>query len=107
MITGGLTPKAAMLSPGALGARRANQQALARLSPLGEQVIAHKSGHFPQLTEPDVVLHVLEELISTCCTPALASRSSSTRNHVSSRTPSARPLYIASRIARSWYACSL
>ena len=72
VVTGGLTPKAAMMSPGALGAKRANQQALARLSPLGEQVIAQKSGHFPQLTQPGVVLHVLEELVSTCCTPVEA-----------------------------------
>ena len=70
VITGGLTPKAAMMSPGVVGARRANQQALARLSPRGEQVIAHKSGHFPQLTEPGLVLDVLEELIAACCTPA-------------------------------------
>jgi pimeloyl-ACP methyl ester carboxylesterase len=69
VITGGLTPKAAMVSPGVLGAKRANQQALARLSPHGEQVIAQKSGHFPQLTEPGVVLHVLEELVATCCAP--------------------------------------
>jgi pimeloyl-ACP methyl ester carboxylesterase len=62
VVTGGLTPKSWMLSPGAVGARRANQQALARLSPLGEQVIAHKSGHFPQMTEPGLVLRVLREL---------------------------------------------
>ena len=36
---------------------------LSRLSPLGQQVIAHKSGHFPQLTEPGVVLQVLHELV--------------------------------------------
>ena len=52
-----------MMSPGAVGARRANQQELARLSPRGGQVIAHKSGHFPQLTEPQLVLRVLEELL--------------------------------------------
>lgn len=63
VITGGLTPRAGQLSPGTVGAKRANQQALARLSPLGEQVIAQKSGHFPQLTEPEVVLRVLEELV--------------------------------------------
>ena len=62
VVTGGLTPKAWM-SPGAVGARRANQQALARLSPLGEQVIAQKSGHFPQLTEPQLVLEVLGDLL--------------------------------------------
>lgn len=63
VLTGGLTPRAWMMSPAAVGARRANQQELARLSPLGEQVIAQKSGHFPQLTEPQLVLRVLEELL--------------------------------------------
>ena len=65
VITGGLTPRSSMLSPGAVGAKRANQQDLARLSPLGRQVVAQKSGHFPQLTEPDVVLRVVSELLRT------------------------------------------
>ncbi|HEX2546606.1 MAG TPA: alpha/beta fold hydrolase [Ramlibacter sp.] len=63
VITGGLTPKGAMLSPAAVAAKRANQQALARLSPQGEQVIAQKSGHFPQMTEPELVLDVLRTLL--------------------------------------------
>lgn len=64
VVTGGLTPRAWMMSPGAVGARRANQQELVRLSPLGEQVIAQKSGHFPQLTEPELVRRVLAELVA-------------------------------------------
>ena len=64
VVTGGLTPKATLMSPGAIGARRANQQELARLSPLGAQVIAEMSGHFPQMTEPQLVLQVLEELVA-------------------------------------------
>jgi pimeloyl-ACP methyl ester carboxylesterase len=63
VVTGGLTPKSWLLSPGAVGARRANQQELARLSPLGEQVVAQKSGHFPQMTEPALVLRVLAQLV--------------------------------------------
>jgi pimeloyl-ACP methyl ester carboxylesterase len=70
VITGGLTPRGAQMSPGALGARRANQQALARLSPRAEQVVAQKSGHFPQLSEPDLVLQVLADLISATRTCA-------------------------------------
>lgn len=65
VVTGGLTPKSWLLSPGAVGAKRAHQQELARLSPLGEQVIAQKSGHFPQLTQPELVLAVLAELLET------------------------------------------
>lgn len=63
VVTGGLTPKSWMMSPAAIGAKRANQQDLARLSPLGEQVMAQKSGHFPQMTEPDLVLRVLRVLL--------------------------------------------
>lgn len=64
VVTGGLTPKSWRMSPGVVGARRANQQALARLSPRGEQVIAQKSGHFPQWTEPELVLRVLGDLVT-------------------------------------------
>lgn len=64
VVTGGLTPRGTLVSPAEAGAKRAHQQELARLSPRGEQVIAHKSGHFPQLTEPEVVLQVLAELVS-------------------------------------------
>lgn len=72
VVTGGLTPRSWQMSPGVVGARRAHQQDLARLSPMGEQVIAQKSGHFPQLTEPELVLQVLSTLMedvrarSTC-----------------------------------------
>lgn len=62
VVTGGLTPRGWLMSPGAVAAKRANQQELVRLSPLGEQVIAHRSGHFPQMTEPELVLRVLAEL---------------------------------------------
>jgi pimeloyl-ACP methyl ester carboxylesterase len=64
VVTGGLTPKSFLASPGAVGAKRANQQALARLSPLGTQVIAQQSGHFPQVSEPQLVLRVLQELVA-------------------------------------------
>jgi pimeloyl-ACP methyl ester carboxylesterase len=72
VITGGQTPRAWMLSPAAVGARRANQQALARLSPQGEQVIAQRSGHFPQLTEPRLVLRVLGQLVEEVGQPSQA-----------------------------------
>ena len=65
VVTGGLTPRAWLMSPAAVGARRANQQALARLSPLGDQVVAQRSGHFPQLTEPRLVLRVLRDLVGS------------------------------------------
>lgn len=62
VITGGVTPQSWRMSPGAIGAKRAQQQELARLSPRGVQVIAQESGHFPQLTQPALVMEVLREL---------------------------------------------
>lgn len=69
VLTGGLTPRGDAASPAVVGAKRAHQQDLARLSPLGEQVIAQQSGHFPQLTEPELVLRVLRVLVAACRRP--------------------------------------
>jgi pimeloyl-ACP methyl ester carboxylesterase len=63
VITGGVNPPKWLMSPAARKARLENQRDLARLSPHGEQVVAVKSGHFPQLTEPGLVLHVLRRLV--------------------------------------------
>lgn len=63
VITGGLDPPPALLAPEAARARRAHQDALARLSRDAEHVIAAGSGHFPQRSEPHVVLDVLERLV--------------------------------------------
>jgi pimeloyl-ACP methyl ester carboxylesterase len=63
VVTGGAAPPKWLMAPAALAARRRHQQELARLSPQGEQVVAARSGHFPQLTEPAVVLAALRRLI--------------------------------------------
>jgi pimeloyl-ACP methyl ester carboxylesterase len=69
VVSGG-RPAMAWATPAeALRARAANQRALAGLSPLGRQVIAERSGHFPQLTEPELVVRVIREAISAA-TPA-------------------------------------
>jgi pimeloyl-ACP methyl ester carboxylesterase len=62
VLTGARTPPAWLMPPEAVRIRRAHQQQLAALSPRGRQVIAEKSGHFPQLTEPALVLRVLADL---------------------------------------------
>lgn len=49
------TPKAL------LDARASHQAALVRLSPLGRQVMATRSGHFPQFSEPELVCTVIED----------------------------------------------
>lgn len=62
VITGGANPPKWLMSPAALEARREHQRDLAQLSPHSEQVIAAKSGHFPQLSEAQVVLDALGQL---------------------------------------------
>ena len=62
VVSGGQEPPRWLMSPEALRAKRANQKALAALSPRGRQVIARRSGHFPQLTQPQLVLDVLREV---------------------------------------------
>lgn len=66
VVTGGKDPPKWLMRAAELQARRAHQQELARLSPRGEQVIAAHSGHFPQLTEPWLVLTALGKLIARC-----------------------------------------
>ncbi|HSH91668.1 MAG TPA: alpha/beta hydrolase [Ramlibacter sp.] len=64
VITGGTRPPKWLMSERVLLARRVHQEALARLSPRGVQVIAAKSGHFPQVSEPELVLDELEKLVA-------------------------------------------
>lgn len=63
VLSGGKRLPRWMVSGAAQDERARNQAALVRLSPLGERVIAKGSTHFPQLTEPQVVLEALSALI--------------------------------------------
>jgi len=57
---GGLRPALAWLTPASQrAARLRHQRALVHLSPHGSHVLAHRSGHFPQLTEPALVVRVI------------------------------------------------
>jgi len=52
------------IAPAALVRERERTQlGLAALSPLGERIVAERSAHFPQMSEPEVVLDALERLI--------------------------------------------
>ena len=62
VISGGKELPRWVASAEALRERERNQQALAQLSPLGERVIAKGSAHFPQMSEPWLVLQALEKL---------------------------------------------
>jgi len=56
VVTGGRRPPRWLLPAAAAELRAANQRALAGLSPRSRHVVAARSGHFPQLSEPDVVI---------------------------------------------------
>jgi pimeloyl-ACP methyl ester carboxylesterase len=59
VVTGG-KPAMTWATPAqALAARAEHQRGLAALSPQGKQIIASRSGHFPQLTEPEVVVEAV------------------------------------------------
>ncbi|NRF67025.1 alpha/beta fold hydrolase [Aquincola sp. S2] len=59
----GARPALRWLTPAAqLAGRAQHQQELARLSPCGRQLIAARSGHFPQFTEPALVAAAIRAL---------------------------------------------
>lgn len=62
VITGGKPAMAWATAAEALAARAASQKGLVNLSPQGKQVIAVRSGHFPQFSEPEVVVAAINEL---------------------------------------------
>jgi len=72
VVTGALDPPQRWVPQRARGARREHQLDLARLSPLGEHLIAMGSGHFPQLSEPAVVIGALRRLVAATRAYALA-----------------------------------
>jgi pimeloyl-ACP methyl ester carboxylesterase len=69
VVSGGANPPKWLASPAALRVRRLHQQELARLSPDSEQIVAAGSGHFPQLSEPGLVLDVLRRLVTRATLP--------------------------------------
>ncbi len=62
VVSGGREPPPWLVPPERLRAKRAHQRLLAQLSPQAVQVTAWRSGHFPQLTQPALVLQVLASL---------------------------------------------
>ncbi|HYD61245.1 MAG TPA: alpha/beta hydrolase [Noviherbaspirillum sp.] len=65
VVTGGKPAMTWATSADAMAARRLHQRELTSLTPLGRQVLAMKSGHFPQFSEPDMVIAVVKEAMST------------------------------------------
>jgi len=63
VIAGG-KPAFSWLMPKAIKEGRMNhQEALLNLTGRGRVTIARKSGHFPQLTEPNLVIHEINSLL--------------------------------------------
>ncbi|MEW6648691.1 MAG: alpha/beta hydrolase [Chloroflexota bacterium] len=64
VVVSGGKPALTWLTPApALAARAENQRRLACLSPRGKQIIAKKSGHFPQFSEPAVVIEAVRNIL--------------------------------------------
>jgi pimeloyl-ACP methyl ester carboxylesterase len=63
VVTGGKPAMAWATRPEALAARAAHQERLVHLSPLGKHLVATGSGHFPQFSEPGLVVAAVEEAI--------------------------------------------
>ncbi len=63
VVTGGKPAMAWATPAAALAARAAHQRALAALSPHGRQIIAARSGHFPQFTEPELVVETVRGVV--------------------------------------------
>jgi pimeloyl-ACP methyl ester carboxylesterase len=63
VVTGGRRPPSRFMPEAAAEARYANQVALAELSPRSRHIVAHGSGHFPQLSEPGVVVDAVRWVV--------------------------------------------
>ncbi len=61
VVSGDKMPK--MMPEHAFQIRKSNQMNLVQLSNQGKQILATKSGHFPQLSEPELVISAIKECI--------------------------------------------
>lgn len=64
VLSGGKVPPGWMSSPQAQRLRSRHQEALAALSPRGERIIAPGSGHFPQMSEPQLVIDTIARVVA-------------------------------------------
>ncbi|MEJ7929927.1 alpha/beta hydrolase [Ramlibacter sp. AN1015] len=62
VMSGALPPPPWLADAQAVQRRREHQRLLAQLSPQGEQIVALESGHFPQRSEPALVLGAMRTL---------------------------------------------
>ena len=62
VVSGGKAPPTWLSSSEATRRRNEHQELLVGLSPLGRRIVASGSGHFPQMSQPDLVLSVIAEV---------------------------------------------
>ena len=70
VVTGTRPALAWMTPPAQRDARAQHQQALSQLSPLGTQISASGSGHFPQISEPALVVKVIADILQAAAVRA-------------------------------------
>ncbi|MBK0393866.1 alpha/beta fold hydrolase [Ramlibacter algicola] len=63
VVSGGNDPPRWLVPPSALRIRRRHQKELALLSPLGMHAVARRSGHFPQITQPSLVVDAIRSVV--------------------------------------------
>jgi pimeloyl-ACP methyl ester carboxylesterase len=63
VVTGAREPPRWLVPAPTLRLRRVHQKELAQLTPLGLHVVARRSGHFPQLTQPRLVLDAIRSVV--------------------------------------------
>ncbi len=63
IVTGGRRPPSRLMPEAAADLRYANQVALVELSPRSRHVVSHGSGHFPQLSEPGIVVDAVRWVV--------------------------------------------
>ncbi|MBI3774876.1 MAG: hypothetical protein HY273_04860 [Gammaproteobacteria bacterium] len=61
VVTGG--KKIPLVPEACFAIHRQCQNELTALSPYSVQIIANNSGHFPQITEPEIVIRAIQEII--------------------------------------------
>ena len=62
VLSGGKNPPSWLMPTAAVRVRADGQRALAAISPRGHHVIAEKSGHFPQINQPALVIQTIREV---------------------------------------------
>lgn len=73
VVSGGRRLPSWLMPAAAYRARAANQESLCVISTYGRHVIARRSGHFPQLTQPDIVVQAIREVAAASGSPSAAS----------------------------------